>query len=116
LSSELIKALNEIEKDRGIPKSALIDAIKSALNTAYKKNFGIAQTIDVDINEITGEVQIFSQKKVVALENSSGQTIARPLLGKSGLMSILSRADAYIHIPYEQQGILMDTITTAYLF
>lgn len=52
----------------------------------------------------------------VALENSSGQTIARPLLGKSGLMSILSRADAYIHIPYEQQGILMDTITTAYLF
>jgi N utilization substance protein A len=66
LSSELIKALNEIEKDRGIPKSALIDAIKSALNTAYKKNFGIAQTIDVDINEITGEVQIFSQKKVVA--------------------------------------------------
>ncbi len=28
-----------------------------------------------------------------------------PLLGKSGLMSILARADGYIHIPYEKQGI-----------
>jgi len=27
LSSELMQALNEIEKDRGIPKDALIDAI-----------------------------------------------------------------------------------------
>jgi len=65
LSSELMQALNEIEKDRGIPKSALIDAIKSAINTAYKKNFGIAQNIDVDIDENTGEVKVFAQKKVL---------------------------------------------------
>jgi N utilization substance protein A len=60
-----MQALNEIEKDRGIPKAALIDAIKSALNTAYKKNFGIAQSVNVDINEVSGEVKVFSQKTVV---------------------------------------------------
>ncbi len=65
MSSELMQALNEIEKDRGIPKAALIDAIKSALNTAYKKNFGIAQSVNVDINEVSGEVKVFSQKTVV---------------------------------------------------
>jgi len=65
LSSELMQALHEIEKDRGIPKAALIDAIKSALNTAYKKNFGIAQSVNVDINEVSGEVKVFSQKTVV---------------------------------------------------
>jgi N utilization substance protein A len=65
LSSELMQALNEIEKDRGIPKDALIDAIKSALNTAYKKNFGIAQSVNVHIDELSGEVKVFSQKKVV---------------------------------------------------
>jgi molybdopterin molybdotransferase len=27
---------------------------------------------------------------------------ARPLLGKSGLMSILAHSDGYIHIPYEK--------------
>lgn len=65
MSSELMQALHEIEKDRGIPKAALIDAIKSALNTAYKKNFGIAQSVNVDINEVSGEVKVFSQKTVV---------------------------------------------------
>ncbi len=71
MSSELIQALNEIEKERGIPKAALIDAIKSALNTAYKKNFGIAQSVNVDIDEKTGVVKLYSQKKVVEEVNDN---------------------------------------------
>ena len=36
MSNEMIQALQEITRT-GIPKAALIDAIKAALNTAYKK-------------------------------------------------------------------------------
>lgn len=35
MSNELIQALHEIETERGIPKVALIEAIKAALNTAF---------------------------------------------------------------------------------
>jgi len=52
----------------------------------------------------------------VVLEEDNQQLMARPLLGKSGLMSILSMADAYINIPYEEQGILADEFITACLF
>ncbi|HQA49217.1 MAG: transcription termination factor NusA [Syntrophomonadaceae bacterium] len=65
MSNELIQALIDIEQERGIPKAALIDAIKVALNTAYKKNFGTGQNVSVEFNEITGEVSVYSQKKVV---------------------------------------------------
>ncbi len=65
MSIELIQALNDIEKERGIPKAALIEAIKAALNTAYKKNFGIAQNVSVEFSEYSGDVKVFSQKKVV---------------------------------------------------
>lgn len=65
MSTELIQALNEIERERGIPKQALIDAIKSALNTAYKKNFGTAQNVSVEFDEMNGDVHVYSQKKVV---------------------------------------------------
>lgn len=65
MSIELIQALTEIEKERGIPKIVLIEAIKSALNTAYKKNFGTTQNVSVEFNEISGDVKVFSQKKVV---------------------------------------------------
>ncbi len=64
MSQELIIALRELEKERGIPQKALIEAIKSALNTAYKKNFGTSQNVSVELNQITGEVQVFAQKRV----------------------------------------------------
>lgn len=65
MSSELIQALTEIEKERGIPKEALVDAIKSALNTAYKKNYSSNQNVSVEINDITGEIKVYAQKMVV---------------------------------------------------
>ena len=65
MSSELMQALNEIEKERGIPKAALVEAIKSALNTAYKKNYSSNQNVSVEINEITGDIKVYAQKMVV---------------------------------------------------
>ncbi|MDD4802980.1 MAG: transcription termination factor NusA [Syntrophomonas sp.] len=65
MSSELMQALMELEKERGIPQEALIEAIKSALNTAYKKNFGTTQNVSVELNKLNGEVQVFAQKRVV---------------------------------------------------
>jgi molybdopterin molybdotransferase len=41
---------------------------------------------------------------VQLLEEDAGWQ-AKPLLGKSGLMSIIAQADGYVHIPYEKQGI-----------
>lgn len=64
MSNDLVQALNDIERERGIPKRALVDAIKSALSTAYKKNFGVAQNVSVEFNEANGEVKVFSQKKI----------------------------------------------------
>lgn len=64
MSNELMQALIELEKERGIPKAALIDAIRTALNTAYKKNFGTSQNVSVDFNEITGAVSVYAQKRV----------------------------------------------------
>jgi molybdopterin molybdotransferase len=52
----------------------------------------------------------------VKLVYENDRRMAVPLLGKSGLMSILSLADAYIHIDYEKQGIKQGDRVTAYIF
>jgi len=52
----------------------------------------------------------------VKLVYEDGRRMAVPLLGKSGLMSILSLADAYIHIDYEKQGLKQGELIIAYLF
>lgn len=41
----------------------------------------------------------------VKIEEKDNEYIASPLLGKSGLMNILARADGYINIAYEKQGL-----------
>mgnify|MGYP003437228789 CR=1 FL=1 len=40
MSSELFMLLNEIEKEKGISRDVVIDALSGALLSAYKKNFG----------------------------------------------------------------------------
>jgi N utilization substance protein A len=65
MNLELIRALEDIEKDKGVPKDMLLDAIKAALRSAYKKNFGSVQNVEIDIDEKTGEVNVYSNKEIV---------------------------------------------------
>ena len=65
MSSELFMLLDEIEKEKGISKDVVIDALSGALLSAYKKNFGAVQDAKVIINEETGEIKVYARKNVV---------------------------------------------------
>ncbi len=70
MNVEFIEALDQIEKEKGISKETLIEAIEAALKSAYKKNFGSAQNVKIKIDGDTGEVKVFAQKKVVEEVNN----------------------------------------------
>lgn len=52
----------------------------------------------------------------VSLTEEAGQWSARPLLGKSGLMGILARADGYLHIAAVEQGLNNGAVCSVCLF
>lgn len=58
-------ALQDLEKEKGIDKEVLIEAIEIALITGYKKNFNQASNVNVSIDRATGVVRVYSRKKVV---------------------------------------------------
>ncbi len=64
---ELIEAMDELEKEKGISKKYLIDSLQAALEAAYKKNFltGDNSNAKVDINEATGQIHVYSVKTAV---------------------------------------------------
>ncbi len=64
-SAELIGALNDLEKEKGIDKEIIFEAIENSLISACKKNFGTSQNIKVDINRETGDVKVYAQKEIV---------------------------------------------------
>lgn len=65
MNTELIEALNVLEKEKDISKEVLLEAIENSLITAYKNHYGKADNVKVDINKETGEFFIYAEKKVV---------------------------------------------------
>lgn len=65
MNRELIEALDMVEKEKGISKAILIDAIETALSSAYKKDQKNHQNIKVHLNHETGDFRVFSYKMVV---------------------------------------------------
>lgn len=62
---EFIKALDELEKERGINKAYLIESLESALVTAYKREFDTVDNVKITIDDKTGELHIYSVRDVV---------------------------------------------------
>lgn len=65
MKAEFIEALEEIEKEKGISKEVIFEALESALISGYKKNFGSSQNVEVEIDKNTGSVKAFAKKIVV---------------------------------------------------
>ena len=65
MNKELIAALEVLEKEKGISKESLFEAIESNLVVAYKNNFNKADNVAVTMDRETGEFHIYSQKTVV---------------------------------------------------
>ena len=65
MNKELIAALDVLEKEKGISKESLFEAIESNLVVAYKNNFNKADNVSVTMDRETGEFHIYSQKTVV---------------------------------------------------
>ena len=66
---ELIKVMDELEKERGISKDYLVAALEEALVKAYKQNFDAdenAENVKVTIDKVTGEMHVYSAREVVA--------------------------------------------------
>ena len=65
VSSELFQAINLLEKEKGIDKNILLEALEAALISAYKKNFKTASNVSVLFDEEKGSMDIYARKTVV---------------------------------------------------
>jgi N utilization substance protein A len=65
MASELGRVIEQVEKDKGIDKAVLIEALESALLMAAKKKYGLEMEIEAHFNEDLGEIELFLFKTVV---------------------------------------------------
>jgi len=66
MNGELIKALEQLEEEKGIGKEVIIEAIEAAVLSAYKKKYGAsAQSVRIEVDRETGEMRAFQIRSIV---------------------------------------------------
>ena len=68
MNSELLQALDILEKEKGISKDILFEAIENSLVTACKNHFGKAENVVVEMDRESGDFQCYYEKTVVETE------------------------------------------------
>ena len=64
MSEDFLLLLDEFEKEKGISRDVLIEALEVALVSAYKRNYGTNQNVKVKIDK-TPAIWVFLSKTVV---------------------------------------------------
>ena len=65
MSAELLNALDQLEKEKGISKEVIICAIEEALNASYGKNLETPADTRVEYNRENGQIKLYARKTVV---------------------------------------------------
>jgi transcription termination/antitermination protein NusA len=67
MKNEFLMAFNDVLEDKQLPKEVILQAIESAMVSAYRRavNASTAQQVDAKIDPSTGQVTIYAEKEVV---------------------------------------------------
>jgi N utilization substance protein A len=75
MNSEFIAMLDYLEREKGIKREMLIEAISTALIAAAKKSFSISREVRIDINPKNGQIRAFAKPLVVEIVSNPQEEI-----------------------------------------
>ena len=76
LKPDFIKALDQVQEEKGISKQSLLSLVESALATAYRRAFNPPDAIRVQVDPGTAEIAIFGRRRVVEQVSDPGTEVS----------------------------------------
>lgn len=73
---DLLGAITELERERGIDRETLLEAVETALVSAYKRNYNTVENVVARVDRGTGRVDMFVIKRVAEPLVDATQEIA----------------------------------------
>lgn len=65
MSKALIAGINQVATDKGLDREVIFEAIEAALVSAYKRNYGPLANVTAQVDRVSGEMRIFTEREVV---------------------------------------------------
>ena len=76
MNNELLTILNYMEKERGIERETLIQAVEYALQSAARKNYGASNQLRIQIDRKTCEIKAYAPMLIVETVNDKDKEVA----------------------------------------
>jgi N utilization substance protein A len=76
LKSDFLKALDQVQEEKGISKQSLLSLMETALATAYRRAFNPPENIRVHVDPDTAQIAIFGRRRVVETVTDSATEIS----------------------------------------
>src|SRR5690348_6601184 len=77
MNKDLIAIFEYLEREKGIKREIVINAISDSLRAAARKSVkGLGEKVNVEIHPKTGEIEVFTQKKIVEKVVNSADEIS----------------------------------------
>ena len=100
MNTELMEALNILEREKSISKEVLLEAIEQSLIQACKNHFGKADNVKVSINPETCDFSVYAEKTVV--ENVEDPVLEISLTNAKMMDSKYEVGDT-VHVPIQSK-------------
>src|SRR5207245_11713766 len=101
LKPDFIKALDQVQEEKGISKQSLLSLVESALATAYRRAFNPPDAIRVQVDPGTTEIAIFDRRRGVEQVSDQGTEVS-PDEAKSARAGDEAPQDDNVRQPNEQ--------------
>ena len=98
--SEIFTALTMLEKERGIPKTFMLEKITQAIVAAYKKDHPFTENVEVEADEAAHTLRMYVKKNVVDEEDYVDPENEVPL-GEAKRMSALYEIGDTVNVPVD---------------
>src|SRR5437763_13207354 len=114
LKSDLLKALDQVQEEKGISKQSLLRLMETALATAYRRAFNPIENIRVHVDPDTAQIAIFGRRRVVETVTDAAMEISLEDAIKQGPASLGDLVD--VPLPTEDFARLAAQIINEVVF
>jgi N utilization substance protein A len=114
LRSDFLKALDQVQEEKGISKESLLTLMESALATAYRRAFNPPENIRVHVDPDTAQIAIFSRRRVVETVADPATQISLDEARQQGSVSVDDMVD--VALPTEDFARLAAQISKQVVF
>jgi N utilization substance protein A len=114
LKSDFLKALDQVQEEKGISKQSLLSLMETALATAYRRAFNPPEGVRVHVDPDTAQIAIFGRRRVVETVADPATEIALEEAAKLGPASVGDLVD--VPLPTEDFARLAAQISKQVVF